>query len=191
MRCEHGDRYTLFCDEILPCVVGKTRWSDNIWQVKISDLATPSDEAFAHIILENNWDVWVELAEGDMESSSAASSAENDGENGSKTVACPKYTQNGIHAKRYHGWTHEGIKRFNTLSLEVRRDRKLDAKKKMGSFENLYLARKKEQYLSSKGRKKKSPLEPCPSSKGDEIWAMDDLSVTPLNSSEVRDTAAV
>ena len=56
------EKYILFCDEILSCVVGRHQWCQLSWQQPISELTTISDEAFAHLLVENSWDVWTDKA---------------------------------------------------------------------------------------------------------------------------------
>ena len=44
---ENVDTMMLFCDTFLPCVVGKVGWKQAKMDRLLSDIVTPSDEAFA------------------------------------------------------------------------------------------------------------------------------------------------
>jgi hypothetical protein len=55
---ENADNYSLFYEHILPCIVGTVYWKKAIPGKLVSEVATPSDEALALLILENSWDAW-------------------------------------------------------------------------------------------------------------------------------------
>ena len=52
---ENDDAMSFFCDNILPEVVGKVSWRKGVMSMKVRELATVTDEAFAQLILENVW----------------------------------------------------------------------------------------------------------------------------------------
>ncbi len=54
------DIMTLFCNHILACVTEKMIGNDRPKNL-IRDSATVSDEAFAVLVLENMWDVWIKM----------------------------------------------------------------------------------------------------------------------------------
>lgn len=57
---EHVNSYKLLIETMLPVVVGRPTWRKRITSMKISELATPSDEAFLFVALMNStkrWDV--------------------------------------------------------------------------------------------------------------------------------------
>jgi hypothetical protein len=43
---------------LLPCIVGKVNWKKATPGKLVTQVATPSYEALALLILENSWDVW-------------------------------------------------------------------------------------------------------------------------------------
>jgi len=48
-----------FCsDFFLSRVVGVSTWKDGSLKIKVLELATASDEAFAYLLIENYWDQW-------------------------------------------------------------------------------------------------------------------------------------
>ena len=52
------DAFQLHCDNFLVCVVRDTEWKNTIAEKPILEIATMSDEAFALLTLENNWEKW-------------------------------------------------------------------------------------------------------------------------------------
>jgi len=48
----------LFCDFFLSRVVGVSIWKDGSSKIKVSNMATASDEAFEYLLIENYWDQW-------------------------------------------------------------------------------------------------------------------------------------
>jgi hypothetical protein len=52
------DTYKAFCDYILPAVCGHKTNQVKFNQLKICEIATPSEEAFGLLLLENAWDRW-------------------------------------------------------------------------------------------------------------------------------------
>jgi hypothetical protein len=136
MRTNNGNAYELFCDKFVSLVVGRHDWKSRESTEMISSMATVSDEAFAILIFENNYDVWTEDV-----------TENRDGEKASS-----KYTQNGAGTKKYQGWTVEGLNRFNYLAALVHADRKRDDKK----FETMVLQKKDR---NNKIRKRKRSSE--------------------------------
>ena len=51
----------MFCDVFLSKVIGATTWRDGCINLKVSDMATASDEAFTYLLIENYWDNWATL----------------------------------------------------------------------------------------------------------------------------------
>ena len=50
------------CLDHLLAVVGMSEWKTKETQMKVSEMATPSDEAFCLVALENNCDRWTAVA---------------------------------------------------------------------------------------------------------------------------------
>ena len=96
--------YKIFFDYFLPCVVGKSIWAAQCCSKAPSKITTTSDEAFAHLLLENSWDAWV---------------AE---EEGGEHVHCI-WTEDSLAARKYCGWSEEGLERMNELYRKVKLDR--------------------------------------------------------------------
>ena len=119
------------------------------------DVTTKSNEAFALLCLENQWDRWFDLY------------VQNDGkmtaQRGTKRRICeskvmPKYTRGGItfshesnkEGDQQKGWTNEGILRFNELYELVSKDRK-----KNPGFVSDWLKMETEKFVGKRRRPKK------------------------------------
>jgi len=60
MRSNVNLTYTYFANNILPKIVGPTKWRGQVTKRTISRIATPTDEAFGLLLLENSWENWKE-----------------------------------------------------------------------------------------------------------------------------------
>ena len=58
MRSDVNSAYTYFANTILPKIVGPTKLRGQV--TKKNQLATPTDEAFGLLLLENSWENWKE-----------------------------------------------------------------------------------------------------------------------------------
>jgi hypothetical protein len=104
------EAYKAFCDYILPAVCGRKTNQVKFNQLKICEIATSSDEAFALLLLENARDRW----------SYQAANPE------AETFPTTKYSNEGSSAgtaKMYAGWRSSGLHRFNDLQRLVKEDR--------------------------------------------------------------------
>jgi len=118
---ENEKCFFLFCENFLSRVVGITNWRDSCTKSTVSEMATVSDEAFAYLLVENYWNKWSAL---DLQTYQKESTFENGSVKKKKrTATFGKYTQNAYGAKRFGGWTREGLIRFNVLYAEVKADR--------------------------------------------------------------------
>lgn len=130
-----------FCENILPCVVGKKYWDKRVDSVCMSRVATDTDEAWALLVMENSWEAWKQLA-------------------GSPNGKLPedavrkrtKWTNTGSQQSRSEGWGERGIGRFNELTKMVIEDREADQDTEEG-----YLQKKQieSDRLSTRKRKKR------------------------------------
>jgi len=131
---ENQECFYLFCDVFLSKVVGVTTWRDGCTNLKASDMATASDEAFTYLLIENYWDNWATL---DLETYKNETTYEiNSTKKKKRKATWGKYTKNAYGARHFGGWMDEGRLRFNDLYAEVRADRL----KNGGRIEDLYLS---------------------------------------------------
>jgi hypothetical protein len=100
---ENVEDFTLFCDTFLSNVVGRNIYNSNVGETKMSKIATVNDEAFALVNVENSIEQWKDKV--------------SDPTKTNKSKWKPsKYTANPSEARKYGGWSFEGIRRFNNLS---------------------------------------------------------------------------
>jgi hypothetical protein len=132
-----NDDYVYFCLRFFKCIVGVQAYNAACdCDKKLSEIATPSDEALALIILENNEARWSQ--EFDLM-----------GNDDSAKITLPKakYTSSGRNAtmkgftKKFGGWSVKGIERFNELLRLVKADRSANGE----WFDNILLERKHRQ----------------------------------------------
>ena len=91
-------------------------WKTSVTMKTISQIFTPSDEAFCMLIIENNAE--------DLQKVSTTANALD------RTECKPLYTKNYSDIiDRYQGWSKDGIKRFNTLFQRVVELRSTDRSK--------------------------------------------------------------
>ena len=101
--------YKLYCELLYPVIMGKQKWKMNHRAIGIKVLTMVADEALIALLLENNIEEWLDLANGGT----------IDGTN-RKTL----YTHGGQDATgTKKGWSLEGRLRYNTLHAEVKKVR--------------------------------------------------------------------
>ena len=95
--------YEKFVDYLLSAVVGKRIYKSQKHKALLSTYTTVSDEAFALIVVENNWERWVDMHEhNNFKSSNIMPKFTNAG----KT----KYSSNGSSNHKYKEWSAAGLK---------------------------------------------------------------------------------
>ena len=108
----------------------------NTWNKKVNDadslcsIFTVSDEAFVLLVLENNWERWLDI--NNKSKNNYIPTKRNRGDKPVESDILPLYTNiNGNSANAgkevNRGWTEAGIKRFNELCMTVKEDRKENA----------------------------------------------------------------
>ena len=127
LRCVNGnginDSYVFFCLKFLKAVVGLHTFNKKAKNnFKLSDIASPSDEAFALLLLDNSELRWRQ--EFDLKQ-------QDDAVVNKDLLYRSKYTGVGQKkdnrrgfTKRYGGWTKQGIERFNLFLQKVKDDRR-------------------------------------------------------------------
>jgi hypothetical protein len=125
----------------------------------ISQIATVSDEAFALVLLENNFNVWSDMYTKGVTKGSAIN---------------PEYTNGGNslsngRSRKYKGWSDAGIDKYNDLFDKVKQDRLTHR-----LFDKLYLEKKKADWKKA-GEGKRKRYRPdediiVPSKARHELW---------------------
>jgi hypothetical protein len=140
----------VFCDNFLPCVVGKTRWKKHMTvgtPQKINDFVSVSDEAFTLLLMENVcWDIMQTITVeeffvpkqkrkrgtqnrvvgGGTDSGQAVVPGVDNSIAGGRKLLVGKWTKDWRGSKRFGGWAPEGIARYNELVTMVVDNRKED-----------------------------------------------------------------
>jgi hypothetical protein len=120
--------YKVFYDNFLPCVIKKSVFEHQV-AVATNDrtLCTVSDEAFALLLLENNFDGWQDIYRlRKVEVTPKRGQKRREFESDVPT----RYTKGGIVYDKTiknndpKGWSAEGIKRYNEQYATVKADRK-------------------------------------------------------------------
>lgn len=95
-----------FFEHLVPCVTGKGEWRKYQKRKVLSEIVSPTDEAFAMLVLENKHATWLPQDK--------------------NNVPAPKYTS-GNRTKdssgKYEGWNVCGLTRFNELTKKARASR--------------------------------------------------------------------
>ena len=110
--------YEDFIEHFLPAVVGKRKWESEKAHDLLSDIVTPSAEAFAFLLYENNFLKWQDLATKLLTDPKATTSVR------------PLYTNSGMiekngRNKKLNGWSKPGVVRWNELCKLVKENRAL------------------------------------------------------------------
>lgn len=132
-----NEDYIFFCDRFFKCIVRVSVYNERWDSLQtMSDIATPSDEALALLILENNEARWLQEIETQRDPSLGG---EKKGLPKAKYTNSGKNSSNRGFTKRFSGWSSAGIERFNELLRLVKEDRSANGQ----WFDGIVLERKK------------------------------------------------
>jgi hypothetical protein len=132
-RFEHEHYFVIYKDFVtfyVSGVVGIRQFNRNKSHTRYRTYVTVSDEAFAVLTIENNWDRWASMAGNENMKESTVSSMyttlrdkrktqklqredTNDSDSGGENDNVPQ-------ARRYRGWSALGIARYNQLFDEIK-----------------------------------------------------------------------
>jgi hypothetical protein len=136
--------FVLMVDYIINTIVRKSVWKRQAGSSALSSFVTCTDEAFAMLVLENSWDIWVDR----YEKKENEESLDEDVISTKKLTQ--KYTNNGGIGKRYGGWDHNGFSRFNELYDLVYEHRQTAESKELETWYMAYTVTKDER-MKQKG----------------------------------------
>ena len=144
LRKDDTGIYKKFVDYLLSAVVGKHVCESCKHKALVSTYTTISDEAFALIVVENNWERWVDMHEqNNFKSSNIMPKFTNAG----KT----QYSSNGSSNQKYKGWSAAGLKQFNEIFLMVKQNRNM---KHALKWEEAFKLKKEQDYVAERVNKK-------------------------------------
>jgi hypothetical protein len=147
-----GSAYKFFADKCLECVAGKKAWKTKRATETMTSATTKTDEAFALLLLENNYEIWRH----------SVATTSDDGDYATETADLkPKYTsgKKAGGSRRHEGWSEAGIERFNELTELVRKDRS-DNKYWDKDYRNSKLRESEAQARQSGNKRKRGPAPP-------------------------------
>ena len=125
-RRQNHEMYQDFATFFIAPVVGKRKFVNSNFKFLFSKYVTVSDEAFALLLFENNYDRWLDMANNNNWSSSGVLPLYTTGGNGNQTPkqgdSKPAKTNNSSPCM-YQGWSIHGIRRFNELFDLVKKER--------------------------------------------------------------------
>jgi len=153
-------------------VVGKRKFDKSSYKYLLSRYVSVSDEAFALLIFENNYDRWLDMAIRNNWTTSDVMPLYTTGGNASQT---PRNLQpnckqkNTSRTSMYQGWSVQGIRRFNILYDLVEKERDSEAGTVFEEQFLQYMQDKKEKG-NQKNAKKNIEYEIC----RHDLWVMED-----------------
>ncbi len=119
LKFKNSVEYAWFLKEILPHVIGISKWKKVCTIAPVSEISTLTDEAFGLVALDNAWDLWSHQAI----ASNVATVA---------PAPKAKYTRGGnMKGNKCSGWTDAGIQQFNRFRMAVSDDRKKPHRKQV------------------------------------------------------------
>jgi hypothetical protein len=172
--------YKDFSSFFVSGVVGIRHFDRNKCHMHYRKYVTVSDEAFTVLTLENNWTRWSSMAEsGDWKESEEPSkwTTTKDKRNHKKSDSSQDCSddENTPQARRYRGWSAQGIARYNQLFMEIKKERE---KEEYSDFEEYCIDEfQEEAEAQGKTKRKRKSIEPerqMPDAKN-ELWADDNL----------------
>ena len=130
---EDEETFEIFVEHFLKPAYSK-KWNNQVMyrrnEIKtIGNIVTITDEAFVLLILENNWERWIDI---NNQSKNNYVPSKRGREKPMVSSVLPKYTHlqvKGSNAERNEeqgckGWRESGIQRFNDLCISVKDNRK-------------------------------------------------------------------
>jgi hypothetical protein len=146
-----GNAYGLFVTQFVRRVVGDAIWKKTASKKLISAFVTKSDEAFALLTIENQYERWSYMYEN------------HDNADKERNAPPALYTNSGKIAggrgtnRKHDGWSRDGLDRFNMLHELVTRDRARGSRVK---FEEEIREEIKEEEMQRKIRRKAEMEDP-------------------------------
>ena len=114
MRSKDNFMYYDFINYFVSSVIGKMDYKKKCCSNLLSTYATVSNEAFAILSFENNFDTWMDMGvRGDTKTSQVPRKYTNGGKSQNKTAT----------SQHNKGWSDEGLNRFNVLFDLVEKNR--------------------------------------------------------------------
>ena len=172
-RRQDKDSYHDFVSSFVAPVVGKRKFDKTSYKYLLSRYVSVSDEAFALLIFENNYDRWLDMAIKDNWTTSDVMPLYTTGGNASQTprnLQPNQVQKNTSRTSMYQGWSVQGIRRFNILYDLVYKERDSEAGTLFEEQFLLSMQDKKEKGKQKNSTKKNIEYEMC----RHDLWVMED-----------------
>ena len=164
------EAYSFFWDKFAPILEKKSTFMANLTSAKADkDLLCIASEAFGLLVLENQWDRWVDVYE---KSGGRIFIRGNVKIKEVKSDVQPKYTRGGLkNGSRREigtgkGWSAEGIVRFNQLLLMVHQDRENNP-----NFIDIWITKRKSELEMGEKKTEVSQVSP----EGFACWTLSEI----------------
>ena len=170
--------YVDFVNYYVGAVIGLRHFEKQKCRKLYREYVSVSDEAFAILTLENNWERWMEMARQDDWTTAAVPTKWTVTRD--RTASAAKKAQNresetgNPQARRYRGWSAQGINRYNQLFDQIEAERETS---RATTFEDNLLRHFQREEAESNSKKrggvpKEAPPMPIPRH---ELWANDTI----------------
>ena len=173
-----SNHYNEFFRIFVRAVVGSSEFQGRIVDDRreADNLCTPSDEAFAHLVLENNYDRWLDIFIQNKNQAPVPKKKFGNPEKQFYSDVKPKYTAGGIkyndesilESSKSKGWSVEGIKRFNELYQKI-----IDDRKEHKTWMNNFIRRERRRLENEKAKRKPRPVKTIPEACRDSFQAIE------------------
>ena len=130
-RASNNTAFTFIVEHLAGAVIGQRKWKTARCYVPLSNAMSVSDEAFMLLVLENQYELWMDAE--------------------STRVGRGRYTEN-VPNKKYCGWSNEGMRRFNILLAEVRNNQNKQYSKEVEDATTRTLAERYQTLMAVRGR---------------------------------------
>jgi len=108
-----GEKYAVAIDEFGSCVYGSIKWKEMKGRSLLSEWFTVEDEAMMRLHLQNNWEMWTEVA----------NFSEEQRANKTKPTKESHFTNEAKKARKDEGWSVQGRNFFYWHCRFVQEDR--------------------------------------------------------------------
>ena len=117
-------KFFLFVDTVLVSMLGKTKWKKKFLNKKLSRYSTIADEAVSLLIVENIAPDLLSILHREHSNTPITIS---------RKTSRAKFTKSRKDSRKgtQHGWSEEGIKRYNELFMETKKEREKDCAKEL------------------------------------------------------------
>ena len=130
-HASNNTAFTFIVEHLAGAVIGQWKWKTARCYVPLSNAMSISDEAFMLLVLENQYELWMDAE--------------------STRVGRGRYTNN-VPNKKYCGWSNKGMRCFNMLNAKVRNNWNKQYSKEVEDATTRTLAERYQTLMAVRGR---------------------------------------